>query len=137
MTSGTATAAKTAARVPRISAAERRHLEVVRNRRRVRTGVLSSVAVTLVFASLFGLAAMQAVLVQGQLELDQVEQGIANLKEERGRLETNLAALEAPDLIAAKAKAEGMVPPPEVITIPAVTGEDEAVAQPDTGEAGE
>jgi cell division protein FtsB len=107
---------------PRTSA-ERRHLEVVRSRRRVRTGVFTSVVVTVVFAALLGLAAMQAVLVQGQLELDRIDSDIANLEQQRDRLESTLAGLESPDQITARARAEGMVSPPEVITLTAETGQ--------------
>jgi hypothetical protein len=72
-------------------------------------------AVTIGFVALFVVAAMQAVLVQGQLRLDALQRDIGARDTAKGRLQVKIDLLESPDRLAREAKALGMVTPPEVI----------------------
>ncbi|MDH4147664.1 MAG: hypothetical protein OEY23_21105 [Acidimicrobiia bacterium] len=101
---------------PALGADSRKHLRVVRSvrERRRRAGVLTTVIVTLVFAALFALAAMQAVLVQGQLRLDALNRDVETRLATVDRLELEVSTLEAPDRLAEEARRLGMVEPPEI-----------------------
>lgn len=118
-------------------------LHVVR-RRRSRTRVVSSMAVAAIFTLLFVVAGLQAVLVQGQLELDAQARELEELEEQRDRLAIEVTTLEAPARIEETARDLGLVRPPEVVyveppspgsspstVVPAATpGEDDAGAPP-------
>lgn len=83
-----------------------------RGSRRRRTRLVAVVAAVLATACLFGMAAFHAMLISGQVELDRLEQRVADqqARYERHRLE--VASLEAPDRIVAVAQERlGMVPP--------------------------
>ena len=108
---------------------DERHLRLVRRQRRARTRLISGVAVTVMFVLLFALAALQAVLVQGQLHLDQLDRDMASNLEARERLTREVATLEAPTRLEASARELGMVPPPEVVFLRAPAGQ---VALPTT-----
>ena len=103
----------------------------------MRTGLLGGLLVSIVFVTLFLLAAMQAVLVQGQLRLDQLQGDLAQREQDRDRLELQVNTLESPDRLAQAATALGMVPAPQVLFLyadPAAGGEAPRgpVATPDT-----
>lgn len=97
------------------TAQQRARLEVVRPPRRVRSGLIGTVVICLTFATLFVLAAMQAVLVAGQLRLDRAHSAIAERQASIDKLMTEVAELEAPDRIQAEAVEFGLVQPPEVV----------------------
>lgn len=116
-----------AALAPRTERAPRRpDLRVVRPARHLRTGLVGGLLVSIVFVTLFLLAAMQAVLVQGQLHLDQLQGDVAQREQDRDRLELQVNTLESPDRLAQAATALGMVPAPQVMFLyadPAAAGE--------------
>jgi hypothetical protein len=64
---------------------------------------------------LFLVAAMQAVLVQGQLKLDKLDGEVSARETVRNRLQAQIDQLESPDRLAQQAGAIGMVTPPEVV----------------------
>jgi cell division protein FtsB len=120
-------------------AARRPELRLVRPPRRIRTGLLGSLVVSIVFVTLFVLAAMQAVLVQGQLRLDQLQSDLSQREQDRDRLDLEVNTLESPDRLAGAAQALGMVPAPQVLFLyadPAAGSAKDApqgpVAVPDT-----
>ncbi|MEZ5233135.1 MAG: hypothetical protein R2749_10560 [Acidimicrobiales bacterium] len=93
----------------------RPRLRLVRQAGRLRPGLVGTVVITLVFSTLFVLAFMQAVLVQGQLQLDRLDRQISQREQERARLEIDVATAEAPERIQAAAAANGLVSPPDVV----------------------
>jgi hypothetical protein len=99
----------------------RPNLSIVRPRRRLRPGLIGTVVICLVFGTLFVLAAMQAVLVQGQLRLDRVHHDIETRQEALDKLATEVATLEAPDRIQRAATEFGMVQPPDVVFLAPTT----------------
>ncbi len=121
-----------AAPAPRRVADDEPHLRLVRAQRRARTRLLGGAAVTVVFVMLFGVAALQAVLVQGQLRLDQLDRDMTGDVEAREQLQLQVATLEAPSRIEETARQLGMVPPPEVVFLEAPSG---PVASPSTSVA--
>lgn len=102
---------------PRPEAAPRSRpdLRIVRPRHRLRPGLLGTVVVSIVFVTLFVLAAMQAVLVQGQLRLDELNGGLADRQVILDKLQLRVDTLEAPDRLAREAAGLGMVEAPEVV----------------------
>jgi hypothetical protein len=87
-----------------------RVVPTVRTRRR-RASVLGFLGCMLAFGFLVGLTAFQAQLAQNQIEVDQVARDLRNeqLKFDRARLQ--VAQMQAPEVILAKAKKLGMRPP--------------------------
>ncbi len=98
-------------------------LELVRPQRRLRPGLIGTVVICLVFGTLFVLAAMQAILVQGQLRLDRAHQDIEARQEVLDKLATEVATLEAPARIQRVAADFGMVQPPDVVFLAPTTVE--------------
>ncbi|MCC6437284.1 MAG: hypothetical protein IT196_19805 [Acidimicrobiales bacterium] len=107
--------AATARALRRESAPQQPRLRLVREAGRLRPGLVGTVVITLVFSTLFVLAFMQAVLVQGQLHLDQLDRQIAQKEQERARHQIEVATAEAPERIQAAAAANGLVSPPDVV----------------------
>jgi hypothetical protein len=87
-----------------------RVVPTVRARRR-RATVLGSLGCMLVFGFLIGLTAFQAQLAQNQIEVDQVARDLRTeqLKFDHSRLQ--IAQMQAPEVILAKAKKLGMRSP--------------------------
>ena len=104
-----------AARAPRRREPVEPHLRLVRRQRRERARLVGSAALGVIFAVLFVLAASQAVLVQGQLELDRLDRELAAREEARERLAVEVATLESPARLEAVARQLGMVDPPDVV----------------------
>jgi hypothetical protein len=102
-------------------APSRPNLSLVGPRRRLRPGLIGTVVFGLVFGTLFVLAAMQAVLVQGQLRLDRVHHDIETRQDRLDKLATEVATLEAPDRIQRAATEFGMVQPPDVVFLAPTT----------------
>jgi hypothetical protein len=103
----------------------------------MRTGLVGGLLVSVVFVTLFLLAAMQAVLVQGQLRLDRLQGDLARREQDRDGLDLQVNTLESPDRLAQAATALGMVPAPQVLFLygdPAAAGEPPRgpAATPDT-----
>jgi hypothetical protein len=99
----------------------RPHLRVVdpnrltRRARRRRARIVMVAATVVACASLFGLAAFHAMLVEGQVRLDQLEGRVADEQARYQRLRLTAAQLESPERIVAVAQSRlGMVPPPGV-----------------------
>jgi hypothetical protein len=112
----TTAAAGAAALAPGTSASPLRpRLRLVRHAGRLRPGLIGTVTITLVFSTLFVLAVLQAVLVQGQLRLDQLDREIARQEAERARFEIDVAGAEAPERIQQAAMDNGLVSPPDVV----------------------
>jgi cell division protein FtsL len=93
-----------------------RHLRVVpldgrRFRLTPKTGVGLTVAL---FGALFGVAVSHALLIEGQLELDRLDQQVAEEQARYERLRLEVAELESPERILADAQELGMVAPEEV-----------------------
>jgi cell division protein FtsL len=114
-----ATAVHAPARTAPKQAPARRHapdLQIVpRPRRRLRTGPTIVLGGLIVFVVAFGLVVAQALLVQGQTRLDdlQVRINAANRRQQELRLQ--VAELESPARIVEVATRDlGMVPPPGV-----------------------
>lgn len=105
-----------------------RHLRVVS--REVGTGLLGTLIVVGFFATLFAVAALQAVLVRGQMRLDTMHRDLAVQERAREELVLAVAALEAPDRIEAAAQELGLVRPPEVIFLTAPPSTIAAPAAP-------
>ncbi len=85
-------------------------LRVVRPDHRVRTvGALGSVFLLLVFAALFVVAGLHAVLVQTQAEIDSITTGNATLQEQRDLLLAELAWHDSPKDLETLASEAGLV----------------------------
>jgi hypothetical protein len=101
--------------------ARRPNLSLVRPPRRLRPGLIGTIVISLLFGTLFVLAAMQAILVQGQLRLDRVHTDIEARQETVDKLATEVATLEAPARIQQAAVEFGMVQPPDVVFLAPTT----------------
>ena len=112
-----AKALKTA--VPKAEAEPKNHLRVVRGPE-IRRGVLGTLLLTVLFLTLSAIAAMQAVLVQGQMKLDAVSRTISTREKERELVALVVAEREAPDRIQRAAAELGLVQPPNVVFLQAV-----------------
>ena len=108
-------ALRAASAQPAPTPAPRARLRIVREASRLRPGPAGTVVITLVFGTLFVLAFLQAVLVQGQLELDQLDRQIGHGEIERKHREIAAATAGAPERIQDAATANGLVNPPEVV----------------------
>jgi cell division protein FtsL len=93
---------------------ERAPLSVVPPRRRLRTGRTVLLGGLLAFVIAFGLVVAQALLVQGQQRLDDLDGMNADAARRQRELRLQIAELESPDRIVAAATDLGMVPPPGV-----------------------
>lgn len=112
MTSATAAIRDVARRLDPV----RRDLRVVAEPR-VSLGAVSAVVVTLLFGTLFVLAVLQALLVQGQLRLDQADAEISEREAVLRELEVEVNRLEAPDRVLSNAVDAGMVRPGHVVFV--------------------
>jgi hypothetical protein len=111
---GNAAVATSAVRSPqRVGGEERPDLRVVapERGRTLRLRILGAVAATLLFGALLGLAVFHSVLVQGQLQLDGLDDQIAEEQVRQSELRFEEARLAAPERIQAEAARLGMVPP--------------------------
>jgi hypothetical protein len=111
---GHAAVATSAVRSPqRVAVDERPDLHVVapERARTLRLRILGAVAATLLFGALLGLAVFHSVLVQGQLQLDGLDDQIAEEQVRQSELRFEEARLAAPERIQAEAARLGMVPP--------------------------
>jgi cell division protein FtsL len=116
-----------------------RHLRVVqidgrRFRLTPKTGVGMTVAL---FGALFGVAVSHALLIEGQLELDRLDQQVATEQARYERLRLEVAELESPERILNDAQELGMVPPEDVTWLtpdqPAGDGSGTGAAATGTG----
>ena len=112
-----ATATRVPARTPRVAPLvapkKRPQLEVVpERRRRLRTGPTVLLGGLLAFAIAFLLVVAQAMLVQGQQQLDDLGTRVAEADRRQQELRLQVAELESPSRIVAVATTDlGMVPP--------------------------
>ena len=118
-----------APRRPVETAPRRSHLRVVRadEGRRFRPGRLGSGAVIGALIVLLTLAAVQALVVQRQLEIDEIERVIAERETVRDRLRTDVALLESPDRVVTAALELGLVRPETVVFIDPVSPVDGSI----------
>ena len=80
-----------------------------------RPRLFAAITVALVGCGLFGLVAFHVVLTQQQLRLDTLEQKVEQQRARYDRQRMQVATLESPERIVARAQERiGMVPPPEV-----------------------
>ena len=92
-------------------------LKVV-DRRPVAVGALGAVAFFVTFGALLGMVVFQTLLIQGQLDLDQLNRSIDAHQEELRVLQLEVARLESPDRILAAAEQRfGMIPPVESLPL--------------------
>ncbi|HEY8546639.1 MAG TPA: hypothetical protein VIL36_16380 [Acidimicrobiales bacterium] len=116
--------------------ADRSHLRVVRpgaRRRPIRLTPRAGVTlVVLLFVALFLVAVSHAVLIEGQVRLDELEKDVAAEQAEYEDLRVELADLESPARIQAAAAEMGMVPPEETTWLTP----EEPLAPTDGGEVG-
>ena len=86
-----------------------------RARTRVRPRLYVAAATTLTFLCLFGVAAVQVLITQGQFELARLERSSAESQARYDRLRLEVAELESPAHVVATAQRRlGMVPPDTV-----------------------
>lgn len=128
MATGNGTGAAVRTRPQQKAAPSRPRLHLVRQVGGLRPGIVGTVVISLVFSTLFVLAVLQAVLVQGQLKLDQLDREIRQRETERSRREVEVATAESPDRIQAEAVNHGLVTPPDVVFLERATVE--AIAAP-------
>lgn len=98
---------------PRLRVVDDSNLRLAARRKRVR--FLGVVAAVVVVASLFGLAAFQAVLVQGQVRVDTLANQMAEEQAHYQQLRREVAELESPQRVVDEAVGRlGMVKPDRV-----------------------
>lgn len=98
---------------PRLRIVDDARLRAAQRRRRMRLVV--AVAAVVTTASLFALAAFNAMLVSGQGRLDQLERSVTEAQSQYSANRLRVAELEAPEHVIEAARDRlGMVPPPEV-----------------------
>ena len=104
-------------RGPSTGATRPRYLRVVRpdQGRGRRPVIVAGIVITLVFGTLFGLAALNALLVQGQVRIDRVQQQISDRELLVDQLELQIAGAHAPERIRDRAEAMGMVQPSDTV----------------------
>jgi len=114
---------------------ERPALKVVPARvRRRRTAAVTVLAIVVMFVVMFGLAAFQTMIAQGQAQLDHLNGQVDAAQESYAKLRLEAARLESPARIVSVAEQRlGLVPPPSVHYL-APSGDDAvAVRQATTG----
>jgi cell division protein FtsL len=114
----------------------RRHLRVVRlgDGRRFRLTPKTGVTMTvLLFGALFGVAVSHALLIEGQLRLDRLDEEVAEEQARYERLRLDVAELESPERILADAQQMGMVPPEDVTWLTPDQTADSSTADPAAG----
>jgi cell division protein FtsL len=98
---------------PQLRVVEDRPLS--RRARRRRTRVVVTVAAVLATACLLGVAIFHAVLISGQIRLDELEARVAEEQASYQRSRLEVARLESPQRVVAVAQERlGMVPPGEI-----------------------
>jgi len=122
------TAATAARRARRAEASQRADLRVVGPARSRGARRTTTLVVAVLFAVLFAVAGMQAYLVQGQVRLDRLEDGITARTDQLDRLTIELATLATPTRIQGAALEAGLVPPRDLVFLAP------ASAEPLTGE---
>jgi cell division protein FtsL len=131
------------------SRARGRHLRVVEGQTRRRLlGPMGVIIAIVVFAGMLAVAAVQAFLVQGQIQLDDLDNRVATQQAEYEQVRLDVARLEAPERIVEAAQSHlGMVEPadvtyltPDRVDAPApdeddgaTTGEEAAATDDDAG----
>ncbi len=109
---------RTGARPARQPAPRQAPLSVVRPDDRARTvGVMSTVFVVLIFATLFAVAGLHAVLVQTQAEIDAIHTENSALEVQRNRLLASQASHDSPEGLEELALAAGLVPAADVVML--------------------
>ena len=94
-------------------------------RRAPSRGTITIMAVAGLFVVLFAVAVLQTVLVQGQMQLDDLEQQISDQQAEAQRLRLEAASLTSPAHVVGAAQQMGMVAPEGGPTfVPTVTGDE-------------
>ena len=97
---------------------------------RARVAAIVALATMVTIGSLFAIAVVQTLLVQGQAQLDELEREAAAEEARAEQLQFEIARLSSPDRVIAAARARlGMVPPEGVTYVapdPAVVLEVEA-----------
>ncbi len=102
----------------RTPAKERAPLRVVRAPERVRSvGAMGTLFVVLVFATLFALAALHAVLVETQARIDALDHENHDLQEQLDARVAEEARLDSPDGLREAAAAAGLVEANDVPTL--------------------
>ncbi len=112
---GSAATARRAQRSARPEPSRRADLRVVGAERSRRAHRTTTTVVAAVFGVLFAVAGMQAYLVQGQVRLDRIDEGIAARTEQIDRLNVELATLATPTRIQGAALDAGLVPPRDLV----------------------
>lgn len=129
------TATAREARQPRAAPAQRPPLSVVARRRRS-LRILSAVAIVLVLVVIFGSVAFQAMIVQNQSAIDEVDARIALLEEQRQDLLVRQAELMDPERLSAYATDRlGMVEPEQSAVIVLEPVSPVELGLPRTGQA--
>jgi cell division protein FtsL len=119
--------------LPERTEERQRHLRVVNRSQRRRFRLTPKTGVTLTvlgFGALFGVAVSHALLIEGQLRLDRLDQQVAEEQARYERLRLDVAGLESPERILADAQEMGMVPPEEVTWLTPDQAADPAAADP-------
>ncbi len=107
---------------PLKAAPRRAPLQVVRPDTRIRTvGAIGSTVVLIGFATLFILAAVHAMLVQGQAQIDAINSENAVLEAEVTRAIAALATADSPEGLASQAAAAGLVESASLVMLPPVS----------------
>ncbi|HEX3393502.1 MAG TPA: hypothetical protein VHS52_03155 [Acidimicrobiales bacterium] len=88
-------------------------------RRRALTRVATVLAATLAGVGLFGVVALNVLLAQGQAGLDTLHSRADAAAARNGRLTVDVAQLESPERVVARARLLGMVPLAAVVYVPA------------------
>ena len=98
---------------------KRPELRVVPPRvRRRRAGLAVSGTCLAVFGLLFGLTAFQALIARNQMDLDRTEQRLADAVEYQDKLRLQVARMESPDNVIARATGElGMQDPDQIVYV--------------------
>ena len=98
----------------------RAELKTVERVRSVKRSLLLGSLTIIVIGALFALAALNALLVAGQADLDAVNDQIELTERQQARLEVRVAELSAPGQIIARAEDLGMTRSAPPVHIPAV-----------------
>ena len=88
---------------------------VPRHARRRRAGLAVTALGLVLFATLFALAAFQALIARNQMQLDRTQERLAAAQAYHDKLRLQVARQESPDNVIARAVGElGMVPPDQI-----------------------